>query len=910
MSADSARDRAPGAAPHLLETAEGRRLARADADGWRRWGPYLSERQWGTVREDYSANGAAWEYFPHDHARSRAYRWGEDGLAGFAEEKLRWCLGLALWNGRDPFLKERMFGLTNQQGNHGEDVKELWWYLDGTPTHSYMRMLYKYPQGRFPYEALVEENARRKGQDLPEYELIDTGIFAASRYFDVAVEYAKAAQDDILMRIRVENCGGEPARLDVLPQLWARNSWSWDVDAPRPLLRAIENNRVAVTHPEREDMVFESLQPGALLFCDNETNTPRLYGSKAAGHFKDAFHDFVVDGLAAAVNPLREGTKCAVHCPLTVPAGAAVTLRLRLAPAASFAPMSVDAFDEVVSQRIAEADEFYGALQQGIDDADRRLVHRQALAGMLWSKQYYNFDVLRWLEGDPAQPPPPPARRRGRDSAWTHLLNDDIISMPDKWEYPWYAAWDLAFHCVTLALVDPAFAKHQLVLLVRDRYIHPNGQLPAYEWNFGDVNPPVHAWAALRVYRMDRALTGRADRAFLENVFHKLTMNFTWWVNRKDAQGRDVFQGGFLGLDNIGIFDRSKPLPTGGSIDQSDGTAWMAMYALNLMRIATELAFEDPVYQDLATKFFFHFLLIADAMERRSGDGGGLWDETDQFYYDVLNLPDGERVPLRIRSLVGIIPLLAVEVLAADIRERLPVFAERTERILARRPDLASVVSRWTAPGQKNRLLLSLLRRHRMKALLSRMLDEDEFLSEFGIRSVSKIHASAPFVFVHDGTRFVADYEPGESSTSIFGGNSNWRGPVWMPLNCLLIEALYEFQRFYGDSFTVEYPTRSGEFLTLAQVAEKLAGRVTRLLLRDEAGRRPVLGSNPILQTDPRFKDNIPFHEYFHAETGQGLGASHQTGWTGLVAFLLQPRRIVPGAAIPVAQDGEVAPSA
>ena len=885
----------------LLDTTEGKRLRLADENNWRVWGPYLSERQWGTVREDYSPDGAAWDYLPHDHARSRAYRWGEDGIAGFSDDRQFWCLGLALWNGRDPILKERMFGLTNDEGNHGEDVKELWWYLDATPTHSYMRMLYKYPQAAFPYAELVAENARRKGQGLPEYELIDTGIFDERRYFDVIVEYAKAAPDDILMRVTIVNRGPEPAEIYAIPQLWARNRWSWKGTAARPNLRLRGDDSVIATMPHEPERRFSALQDGEFFFCENDTNVNRLYGLKQPGYFKDGINDFIVGGRTDAVNPLKEGTKCAVVNRKRLGAGEQWILRFR------FAALDLDdrltatatSFDQVIVTRRCEADEFYAAIQRDLVDADARRAQRQALAGLLWSKQFYNFEVRTWLSGDPAQPPPPASRKQGRDSDWPHLNNSDVISMPDKWEYPWYAAWDLAFHCVTFALVDPDFAKKQLILLTREWYMHPNGQLPAYEWAFSDVNPPVHAWAALRVYTMDHAVTGRFDRPFLERVFHKLMLNFTWWVNRKDLNGRNVFQGGFLGLDNIGVFDRSKPLPTGGYINQSDGTAWMAMYTLNLLKVALTLAEEDDVYEDIATKFFEHFLFIAKAMVDVGDSGIGLWDERDQFYYDVLNLPDGSMTPLRVRSLVGLIPLCAVEVLDSSVWERFPGFRARAEWMLKHRPDLAALVSRWQEPGKDNRLLLSLLRRHRMKALLTRMLDETEFLSEFGLRSVSKQHASEPFVLEWDGVRFFVDYEPGESMSGAFGGNSNWRGPIWLPVNYLLIEALYRFESFYGDDFGIEYPTRSGEYLSLPDVAAELSARLTRLFLRGSDGRRPVLGESPILQNDPEFNDLIPFHEYFHGDTGAGLGAMHQTGWTSLIALLFQARRRVHGCLTP-----------
>ena len=877
--------------PHPLQTAEGPRLQAADAEGWQKWGPYLSERQWGSVREDYSPFGQAWDYLTHDQARSRAYRWGEDGIAGFSDEHQLWCVGLALWNGRDPILKERMFGLTNSEGNHGEDVKELWWYLDGTPTHSYMRMLYKYPQAHFPYDELVVENGRRRGQNLPEFELADTGVFDGGRYFDVTVEYAKAAPRDILMRVTVVNHGPETAELHVLPQLWARNTWSWKDSGARPQLRLDAAGAVQATRTGAIAMRFSALQEARFLFCENDTNPGRLFGMAADGFFKDAINDWLVAGDATAVNPDRVGTKCAAHQPLELGAGKTSVLRFQFGPADGDS-MVASAFDQLFTTRIAEADQFYAAIQRDMADPDARAVQRQALAGMLWSKQYFHFDVRRWLQGDPAQPAPPAERRHGRNSDWQHLNNADIISMPDKWEYPWYAAWDLAFHCVTFALIDPEFAKGQLILLTREWYMHPNGQLPAYEWAFGDVNPPVHAWAAWRVYEMDRALTGKADRAFLERVFHKLMLNFTWWVNRTDEGGRNIFQGGFLGLDNIGVFDRSRPLPTGGHISQSDGTAWMAMYCLNLMRIALELAAEDTVYEDIATKFFEHFLYIANAMTDMGDSEGdapiGLWDEQDQFYYDILNLPDGQRQPLRVRSLVGLIPLCAVEVLDGEVFKKFPGFAARTHWMLTHRPDLAALVSRWGEPGKDGRILLSLLRRHRMKALLARMLDETEFLSAHGVRAVSKAHAGAPFVFDAGGMRLLVDYEPGESTTALFGGNSNWRGPVWMPINYLLVEALYEYEKFYDPDFKIECPTGSGVYLGLAEVAAELTRRLTLLFRRGADGRRAVLGTRELFQNDPAFRDHIPFHEYFHGDSGAGLGASHQTGWTGLVALLLQ----------------------
>jgi hypothetical protein len=870
-----------------LEVADG-----GDAP-WRLWGPYLSERQWGTVREDYSLDGNAWDYLPHDHARSRAYRWGEDGLGGISDERGRLCLALALWNGRDAFLKERLFGLTNGQGNHGEDVKELYYYLDATPTHSYLKMLYKYPQRAFPYSRLVEEAARRN-REQPEFELLDTGIFDDDRYFDVFIEYAKASPTDIVMRITAHNRGPDYAPLHLLPQLWFRNRWSWRTSAPnKPTIVGLNANAVRA-HQERlgDYWLYCDGQP-ELLFCENETNSRRLYGDKnAKGPFKDAFHDYVVNSRPGAVSKTPAGTKVAAHYQFTVPSGGSMQVRLRLTNEEAAAPFAD--FDAVFADRISEADEFYARLQSGVENDDERLVQRQALAGMIWCKQFYFYDVRPWLRGDEAQPEPPPERRHGRNNDWEHLNNADIISMPDKWEYPWYAAWDLAFHCIPLALIDAEFAKEQLVLLTREWYMHPNGQLPAYEWNFSDVNPPVHAWATWRVFQIDRKRRGDAgDLAFLERTFHKLMLNFTWWVNRKDAQGRNLFQGGFLGLDNIGVFDRSKPLPTGGFINQADGTSWMAMYCLNLMRIALELALHNSVYEDIATKFFEHFLGIAEAMTNIGGNGRGigLWDEEDDFYYDELNLPDGKITKLKIRSTVGLIPLFAVETLEPDLLERLPGFHRRLKWTLKNRPDLCALVSSWEEPGLGERRLLSLLRGSRMKKLLKRMLDETEFLSHYGVRALSRAHAEHPYIFSSRGDFHAVYYEPGESRSPAFGGNSNWRGPIWFPTNFLIIESLQKFHHYYGDDFKVECPTGSGRFITINEVAEEIGTRLSRLFLRDGSGRRACFGQWEKLNRDPNFRDCLLFHEYFHGDTGQGLGASHQTGWTGLIAKLLLPRR-------------------
>ena len=879
--------------PHgaVRDTAEGKRLAEADTGtSWRRFGPYLSDRQWGTVREDYSADGDAWTYLPHDHARSRAYRWGEDAIAGFADDKLAVCLGVALWNGADPILKERLFGLTNSQGNHGEDVKELYYYVDGTPTHSYMRMLYKYPQAAYPYEHLVAENARR-GLTEREYELIDTGLFDDDRYFDVTVEYAKGAPDDILMVVTIDNRGAADAPLHCLPQIWSRNTWTWSGDAAlKPQLAADGPRAIRVAHPDLPPLRLDCDGTPDLLFCDNETNAHRLYGVEVAGFFKDGINDHVVGGRPGATNPARIGTKAAAHHVLNVPAHGRVVLRLRLRPDAASTEAFAD-FDAIVAQRRAECDAFYDALQGGIADADARLVQRQAFAGMLWSKQYYGFDVRLWLNGDPAEPRPPHERLLGRDADWTHLCSADIFSMPDAWEYPWFAAWDLAFHCVTLALIDPAFAKAQLVLLTQSRFLHPNGQIPAYEWNFSDTNPPVHALAALQIYDIDRARCGTPDTLFLRRVFHKLILNFTWWVNREDEQGRNIFEGGFLGLDNISLFNRSGELPEGGHLGQADGTAWAAMYCLNLMRMAVELALHDRVYEDMSIKFFEHFLLIAAAVHRRIGEeGSGLWDEADGFYYDVLQIPGQPDIPLRVRSMVGLIPLFAVELLSGAVLDKLPDFRERMQWLFTNRPDLAALVSRWHDMNSADYSLLSLMRKQRLNRMLTRMLDETEFLSDYGVRSVSKFHLAHPASVDVQGHQYTVTYTPGEGTTRLYGGNSNWRGPIWMPVNFLIVVALHRFQTFYEDDFTIECPTGSGRRMTLAAVAHEISTRLTRLFLRDAAGRRAIYDGYGKMQDDPHFRDLILFYEHFHGDNGRGLGASHQTGWTGLIALLLHPR--------------------
>ncbi|RSK43257.1 MGH1-like glycoside hydrolase domain-containing protein [Hymenobacter perfusus] len=877
----------------MTEEQQRQQEARDGQAAWHRFGPYVSERQWGTVREDYSADEQPWTYTTHDMARSYAYRWGEDAIGGVCDEKQFLCLAPAFWNGQDAILKERLFGLSGPEGNHGEDVKEHYYYLDNTPTHSYMRMLYKYPQHAFPYDWLVQENARR-GRQKPEFELADTCVFKEDRYFDIFLEYAKAGPEDLLLQITVYNRGAQEAPLHVLPQLWFRNTWAWGYAAYRPQLDSTEAGAINVDHSSLPPLALyydqPDKQPANLLFCDNETNAQRLHGAPNAAEFsKDGINDYLLHGHQEAVNPAHQGTKVAVHYQLSIPAGESRTVRVRLA-----APGLQDPFAEfaaILGQRKAEADSYYLALQTGIDNPDARNVQRQALAGMLWSKQFYYYDVAEWLKGDPAFPEPPANRRQGRNHTWPHLNNADIISMPDKWEYPWYAAWDLAFHCIPLAMVDVDFAKNQLRLLCQDWYMHPNGQLPAYEWKLEDVNPPVHAWATWRVYKMDQKQRGQRDTPFLESMFHRLLLNFTWWVNRKDRHNHNVFEGGFLGLDNIGVFDRSAPLPTGGYMEQADGTAWMAMFALNMMRIALELARTNPVYQDLASKFFEHFLYIAHAMGNMGEQQIDMWDDEDGFYYDVLNTPENGRFPLRLRSMVGLIPLFAVEVLDTDALQEMPRFVSRLNWFLDHRPELAALVSRWQEPGKGQRHLLSLLRGHRMKLLLRRMLDEAEFLSEHGVRALSRYHLEHPFVFQREGgLNAVVSYEPAESSTSLFGGNSNWRGPVWMPMNFLLIESLQRFYHYYGPEFKVEYPTGTGRYCTLQEIALALTERLTSLFLRNAEGQRPCFGQDKQQQNDPHFRDYLLFHEYFHGDTGAGLGASHQTGWTGLIAKLLHPR--------------------
>ena len=891
-------------------TQEEIRLAESNArkKHWKRWGPYMSERAWGTVREDYSADGNAWEYFPHEHARSRAYRWNEDGLAGISDRRQTVCFAVALWNERDPILKERLFGLNGHEGNHGEDVKECYFYLDNTPTHSYMKYLYKYPQTAYPYAELVAENRKRSKAD-PEFELLDTGIFNDNRYFDVFVEYAKADTEDVLIKISVANRGPEAARLRLLPTIWFRNTWSWGRHSRRPTLRqsrpapepVIELNlRQRRSQSSRRESDREIL-PGSgfrwlhcggspeLLFTENETNTRRLFAAEnCAPYVKDGINDYVVNGQREAVNPEKKGTKAAAHYQLEVGAGETVVVRMRLADEQFQGTGAFSGFDRIFAQRQEEADEFYATLIPGELSPDAKNVMRQGFAGMLWSKQFYHYVVKDWLEGDPGNPAPPAERKQGRNHNWEHLFNADVISMPDKWEYPWYAAWDLAFHCIALALVDVEFAKEQLVLMLREWYMHPNGRMPAYEWAFGDVNPPVHAWAALRVYKIDKKRNGKGDREFLQRIFHKLLLNFTWWINRKDAGGMNIFQGGFLGLDNIGVFDRSAPLPTGGYIEQSDGTSWMAMYTLNLLAIALELAQDDPAYEDVASKFWEHFVYIAHAMGNHGPGKMGLWNQEEGFFYDILRLPDGRQFPMKIRSLVGLIPLFAVQTLEPDRLARLPDFRRRLEWFVDNRPDLTRHLASMEKEGEGKRRLLAIADEGQLRCILKYMLDEREFLSPYGIRALSQYHREHPYVVHVDGLEYRVDYDPGESSTGLFGGNSNWRGPIWFPVNYLLVESLQKLHHYFGPEFMVEFPSGSGKRLNLQDVAAELSRRMASLFLQDTKGRRPVFGDSDKFQTDPHWRDLVLFHEYFHGDTGVGLGASHQTGWTGLVTKLLQ----------------------
>ncbi|HTD32422.1 MAG TPA: hypothetical protein VK665_02080 [Candidatus Elarobacter sp.] len=862
------------------------------AEHWRRWGPYLSDRQWGTVREDYSADGNAWDYFPFEMARLRAYRWGEDGILGISDNHQRLCFAPAFWNEQDEILKERLYGLNGHQGNHGEDVKEYWWHLDAVPSHAYLKALYRYPQRAFPYAQLRDENARR-GRDAREYELADTGIFDEGAFFDVVVEYAKRDVDDVLIRITVTNQGRASAPLHLLPQLWFRNEWSWRDGVPKPSLRPSEDAAHAGTVLVAEHAtlgtrwIFGDGGESELLFTENETDFEGAFGvASPSPYVKSAIDRAVRGDDRAGINPARTGSKAALHYRWTIEPGATRTVRLRLTddPKAS----GIDAeFDATFDLRAAEADRFYAALARAPLDEDDAAIQRRAFAGMIWSKQFYNYVVRDWLSGDPRTPPPPESRKHGRNAHWKHVYNDDVLSMPDTWEYPWFAAWDLGFHVVPFAMIDPDFAKRQLTLLTREWYMHPSGQLPAYEWAFDDVNPPVHAWAALRLYRIEARLNGGAgDFTFLERIFQKLLMNFTWWVNRKDVAGRNVFQGGFLGLDNIGPFDRGKPLPQGAYLAQSDGTSWMAVYALNMLAIAVELAKVESIYEDVASKFFEHFFIIADAMNSQRADDAGLWDEGDEFYYDQLYLPDGRRIPLKVRSVVGILPVFAVEPIPAGTLEHLPHLRKRVEWFLTNRPELAQNVAHIHL-GEDVRSLMAICDGDRLRKILRRVFDENEFLSPHGIRALSRYHAQNPFVLDFGGEEFRCDYEPAESTSGLFGGNSNWRGPVWMPMNYLLIEALQKFHFCLGDAYTVEFPTGSGRMLTLWQIALELERRLAGIFRRDANGRRPFNGENALFQTDPHWRDQILFHEYFHGDTGEGLGASHQTGWTGLIAKIL-----------------------
>jgi len=853
---------------------------------WEKWGPYLSERQWGTVREDYSPGGIAWEFTTHEMARSKAWRWGEDGLGGLGDDKLQLCLAVSLWNEKDPILKERFFGLTGNQGNHGEDVKELYYFLDATPSHAYLKMLYKYPQAAYPYEELLEENSRRGKKD-PEYEIQDTGIFNENKYFDVFIEYAKASAHDILMKITVCNRGPEPAPLHVLPNIWFRNNWVLGYPVEKPSLERLTDNSIFIQHPTLGKRILHADDPGDMLFCDNETNCEKCYSIplKKDCYYKDGINNHIING-ASSINPGKSGTKAAFYFKKILAPGQSEIFRLRMCSESTEKPF--DDFDLVFKKRIEEANSFYADLQTNLPNDELKSIQRQAYAGMIWCKQFYYFNIGHWLDGDPAGPPPAPQRKKGRNHEWRHLNNSDIISMPDSWEYPWFAAWDLAFHCICFADIDPGFSKRQLGLLTHEWYMHPNGQLPAYEWAFSDVNPPVHAWATWKVYEIDKLATGIPDTRFLETIFLKLLLNFTWWVNRKDEQGNNIFEGGFLGMDNIGLFDRNTPLPDGAILEQSDSTSWMCMYSLNMLRIALELAKTNPIYQDMATKFFEHFLYIAHAMFADGEEGTGLWDDEDEFYYDAIQKSDGTNQKLKIRSMVGLIPLLAVEVLEDELLTSQTLFTERLYWFLNHRPKLSSLVARWGEKGKDAKHLLSLLRGHRMKRILYRMLDENEFLSDHGLRALSKYHLDHPYILEMDNNWFSIHYTPGESDTTLFGGNSNWRGPVWMPVNYLLIEALRRFHDYYGEEFRIEYPTNSGNLFTLKEISDKIAQRVIALFTRDANGNRPVFGDQSLFQNDPHFRDHIQFFEYFHGDTGKGLGASHQTGWTGIVARMLK----------------------
>lgn len=872
-------------------TTEHDRLRGVASAEWRKWGPYVSDRQWGTVREDYSATGEAWDYFPFDMAAKRVYRWGEDGIFGISDQNQHLCFAVSMWNGNDDRIKERFFGLGGNQGNHGEDVKEYYYYLDNVPSHAYMSALYKYPQKAFPYQQLIDENRRRSRKD-PEYELIDTGVFNEERYFDIHVEYAKASACDLLVRITATNRGPEAHALHLLPTLWYRNEWTWRAGIDPSTVVAAEpangDPHVIAHQNNLGNYHFYAHEPTQLLYTENETNYQALWGSENPRQFcKDGIERFLVHGQRDAVNPNNAGSKVSAHYNCMLDPGESKSIWLRLSDKEHNDPFD-DEFESLFEQRFTEADEFYEEINPFSSDVEARRVQRQAFAGLLWSKQFYHYNVPRWLYGDPLQPIPPKERLNGRNHDWIQFDAAEVISMPDTWEYPWFAAWDLAFHAVAFALIDPTFAKNQLILLCREWFMHPNGQLPAYEWAFDDVNPPVHAWAALRVYQIEQKEHGRGDIAFLERVFQKLLMNFTWWVNRKDSQGNNVFQGGFLGLDNIGVFDRSRPLPTGGFLNQSDGTSWMGVYTLNMLAIAIELAIHNPVYEDIATKFFEHFLFIADAMNHLGGTG--LWDEEDGSYYDMLMLDDGRSIPMKIHSMVGLIPLLAVEIIEPEELDALPGFKQRLEWFIKHRPSLAANVASMTEGGVGERRLLSIVGRQTLERILKRMLDENEFLSPHGLRALSRYHLEHPFVLRLDGREYRVDYEPAESTIGVFGGNSNWRGPIWFPMNFLIIEALQRYHYYYGSDFKVECPTGSGEMVDLWEAGANIAGRLINIFLPDKDGNRPVNGGIETFQRDPLWKNNILFYEYFHGDNGAGLGASHQTGWTALVAKLIEQR--------------------
>ena len=862
-----------------------RLIENKNTNKWSLWGPYLSERQWGTVREDYSANGDVWNYMTHEMARSKAFRWGEDGIGGICDDKQQLCFSFAFWNGKDKIIKERLFGLTGKEGNHGEDVKECYYYLDNIPTHAYMKMLYKYPQNEFPYEKLLEENKKRSRNET-EYELIDTGIFDSDDYFDIFIEYAKAGFNDILIKITVYNRSSGDALLNIIPQLWFRNTWAWGYDNYKPKINSGKNKSLLIEHNKLGNYHFYYQNEPGLLFCDNETNVAKLYNTDAAGYFKDGINEFLTNKNDEAINPDKTGTKAGLHYNLMVSSKENIILKFRLTGRKNLKPFSD--FDNNFEKRKNEADTFFNEIANEKIEPDTKNIQRQALSGLLWNKQFYYYDVRHWLKGDKAQPPPPAERLFGRNSDWQHLNNKDIILMSDNWEYPWFAFWDMSFHCVALASIDSEFAKSQLKLLTREWYMHPSGQFPAYEWNFSDVNPPVHAWAAYKVFLIDKKnKNGKGDLSFLESVFHKLLLNFTWWVNRKDTASRNIFQGGFLGLDNIGVFNRSSELPTGGYLEQADATSWMAMYSLNLMMIALELSKTNKVYEDTATKFLEHFLYIANAMTNIGNKDIDLWDNEDEFFYDILNTPGGNHIKIKVRSIIGLIPLFAVEVIDPDIVKTCSEFAKRMDWFLNYRPDLASLVSRWHVEGHGESRLFSLLRGHRMKRLLKRMLDETEFLSDYGIRALSKYHKEHPYVFNTNGNTFAVNYEPGESQSGIFGGNSNWRGPIWFPINYLIIESLNKFYKYYGDDFKVECSTNSGRYLTLKEIAVEISIRLSKIFLKNNSGLRPVFGNCTKFQNDPNFKDYILFFEHFNGDTGRGLGASHQTGWTALISLIL-----------------------